>query len=151
MQHKINRANNTDWNGKQLWRNPTDNRIYATDGAPTYSFDEANGYPIYDYSAHFDAIKTAKGEKLGTSYVHDAFLDSEFKSVAEEYVSDVQAGGRQKLAALRSNVNSAVDIVNVWETVLGKRDRTYAGKNLAKEISEPKLIKVVRYYEEIVI
>ena len=35
MQHKINRANNTDWNGKQLWRNPTDNRIYATDGAPT--------------------------------------------------------------------------------------------------------------------
>ena len=140
MQHKINRANNTDWNGKQLWRNPTDNRIYATDGAPTYSFDEANGYPIYDYSAHFDAIKTAKGEKLGTSYVHDAFLDSEFKSVAEEYVSDVQAGGRQKLAALRSNVNSAVDIVNVWETVLGKRDRTYAGKNLAKEIAVPNLL-----------
>ncbi len=140
MQHKINRANNTDWNGKQLWHNPVDSRIYATDGAPTYSFDEANGYPVYDYAQHFDAVKTAKGDKLGTSYVHDAFLDSEFKSVAEEYVSDVQAGGRQKLAALRSNVNSAVDIVNVWETVLGKRDRVYAGKNLAKEIAVPNLL-----------
>ena len=139
MQHKINRTNSTDWNGKQLWHNPVDNRIYATDGAPTYSFDEANGYPVYDYAQHFDAIKTAK-DKLGTSYVHDAFLDSEFKSVAEEYVSDVQAGGRQKLAALRANVNSAVDIVNVWETVLGKRDRVYAGKNLAKEIAVPNLL-----------
>ena len=61
-----------DWNGKQLWRNPVDNRVYATDGAPTYSFDEANGYPIYDYNVHFDAVKTAK-DKLGTSYQHDAF------------------------------------------------------------------------------
>ena len=138
MQARIN-TKKADWNGKQLWHNPVDHRIYATDGAPTYSFSEANGYPVYDYNAHFDAIKTAK-DKLGTSYAHDAFLDSEFKSVAEDYVSDIRAGGRQKLAALRSNVNSAVDIVNVWETVLGKRDRVYAGKNLAKEIAVPNLL-----------
>jgi hypothetical protein len=46
---------------------PCRHRIYATDGAPTYSFGEANGYPVYDYDSHFDAVKTAK-DKLGTSY-----------------------------------------------------------------------------------
>jgi hypothetical protein len=114
--------------------------VYATDGAPTYSFGEVNGTPIYNYNTHFDAVKTAKSDKLGTSYFHDAFVDPEFKSLAEDYVSDVKSGGRQRQAALRSSVNSAVDIVNVWETVLGKRDRVYAGKNLAKEVAVPNLL-----------
>ena len=36
---------------------------------------------------------------------HDAFVDAEFKALAEDYVSDVKAGGRQRMAALRSNTN----------------------------------------------
>jgi len=138
MQSKINKRE-IDYKGQQLWLNPVDKTVYATDGAPTYSFGEVNGTPIYNYNAHFDAVKTAK-DKLGTSYMHDAFVDPEFKSLAEDYVSDIKSGGRQRQAALRSNVNSAVDIVNVWETVLGKRDRVYAGKNLAKEIAVPNLL-----------
>ena len=138
MQAKINKRD-IDYKGQQLWLNPVDKTVYATDGAPTYSFGEVNGTPIYNYNSHFDAVKTAK-DKLGTSYYHDAFVDPEFKSLAEDYVSDVKAGGRQRLAAIRSSVNSAVDIVNVWETVLGKRDRVYAGKNLAKEIAVPNLL-----------
>ena len=138
MQSKINKRE-IDYKGQQLWLNPVDKTVYATDGAPTYSFGEVNGTPIYNYNAHFDAVKTAK-DKLGTSYMHDAFVDPEFKSLAEDYVSDIKSGGRQRMAALRSNVNSAVDIVNVWETVLGKRDRVYAGKNLAKEIAVPNLL-----------
>jgi hypothetical protein len=134
MQAKINKRE-IDYKGQQLWLNPVDKTVYATDGAPTYSFGEVNGTPIYNYDSHFDAVKTAK-DKLGTSYYHDAFVDPEFKSLAEDYVSDVKSGGRQRQAALRSSVNSAVDIVNVWETVLGKRDRVYAAKNLAKEIAE---------------
>ena len=138
MQSKINKRE-IDYKGQQLWLNPVDKTVYATDGAPTYSFGEVNGTPIYNYNAHFDAVKTAK-DKLGTSYMHDAFVDPEFRSLAEDYVSDIKSGGRQRQAALRSNVNSAVDIVNVWETVLGKRDRVYAGKNLAKEIAVPNLL-----------
>ena len=139
MQGKINKRE-IDYKGQQLWLNPVDKTVYATDGAPTYSFGDVNGTPIYNFNAHFDAVKTAKSDKLGTSYFHDAFVDPEFKSLAEDYVSDIKSGGRQRMAALRSNVNSAVDIVNVWETVLGKRDRVYAGKNLAKEIAVPNLL-----------
>ena len=138
MQGKINKRE-IDYKGQQLWLNPVDKTVYATDGAPTYSFGEVNGTPIYNYNAHFDAVKTAK-DRLGTSYMHDAFVDPEFKSLAEDYVSDIKLGGRLRQAALRSSVNSAVDIVNVWETVLGKRDRVYAGKNLAKEIAVPNLL-----------
>lgn len=139
MTTKIYNNKKGDYDGKQLWLNPVDKTVYATDGAPKHSFSEVNGYAIYDYNAHFNGQKLAQ-DKLGTSYIHDAFIDSEFKSLAEEYISDVKAGGRQRMAALRSSTNSAVDIVNVWETVLGKNDRTYAGKNLAKEIAVPNLI-----------
>jgi len=141
MQYKINQDKKADWNGYQIWLNPENKTVYASPTAPTYGFKEAGAYALYDYNAHFDAVKTAKDDsKLGTSYQHDAFVDQEFKSIAENYISDVQAGGRQRTAALRSFTNAAVDIVNVWETVLGKQDRTYAGANLAKQIAVPQLL-----------
>jgi len=128
-----------DYKGLQLWLNPVDKVVYATEGKPTHSFNEVNAYPLYDYNAHFNGQKLAK-DTLGQDYIHDAFLDGEFKAVTEDYVSNVQAGGRQRMAALRSSTNSAVDIVNVWETVLGKQERNFAGKNLAKEIAVPNLL-----------
>jgi len=128
-----------DYKGLQLWLNPVDKVVYATEGKPTHSFGEVNAYPLYDYKAHFNGQKLAK-DTLGQEYIHDAFLDSEFKAVTETYISDIEAGGRQRMAALRSSTNSAVDIVNVWETVLGKNERTHAGKNLAKEIAVPNLL-----------
>jgi hypothetical protein len=128
-----------DYKGLQLWLNPVDKVVYATEGKPTHSFSEVNAFPLYDYNAHFNGQKLAK-DTLGQDYIHDAFLDGEFKAVTEDYVSNVQAGGRQRMAALRSSTNSAVDIVNVWETVLGKQERTHAGKNLAKEIAVPNLL-----------
>lgn len=137
---KIFNERKSDYNGMQLWLNPVDKTVYATEGKPTYSFKEANGYAIYDFNKHFQNQKLAKDNFGNGAYSHDAFVDSEFKRVAEDYVSDVKAGGRQRSAALRSPTNSAVDIVNVWETVLGKQDRTYAGKNLAKEIAVPNLL-----------
>lgn len=139
MTTKVFNNKKGDYQGLQLWLNPVDKVVYATEGAPQHSFNEVNGYAIYDYKAHFNGQKLAK-DTLGESYQHDAFIDSEFKSLAEDYISDVKAGGRQRMAALRSSTNSAVDIVNVWETVLGKQERTYAGKNLAKEIAVPNLL-----------
>jgi len=136
---KIFNERKADYKGLQLWLNPVDKVVYATEGKPTHSFGEVNAYPLYDYKAHFNGQKLAK-DTLGQEYIHDAFLDSEFKAVTETYISDIEAGGRQRMAALRSSTNSAVDIVNVWETVLGKNERTHAGKNLAKEIAVPNLL-----------
>ena len=65
MQGKINKRE-IDYKGQQLWLNPVDTTVYATAGAPTYSFGDVNGTPIYNYKAHFDAVKTDK-DKLGTS------------------------------------------------------------------------------------
>ncbi len=140
MTTKIYNQKTGDYKGSQLWLNPVDKIVYATDSAPVHSFKEVNAIALYDFNAHFNGQKLAKDSLGNESYIHDAFLDSEFKSLAENYISDVKAGGRQRMAALRSSTNSAVDIVNVWETVLGKQERTYAGKNLAKEISVPNLL-----------
>lgn len=137
---KIFNEKKADYKGMQLWLNPADKSVYATERAPTHSFAEAGGYAIYDFKAHFANKQAGKDSFANSQYMHDAFVDSEFKALAEDYVSDVKAGGRQRTAALRSFTNSAVDIVNVWETVLGKQDRTYAGKNLAKEIAVPNLL-----------
>lgn len=140
MTTKIYNDKKGDYRGLQLWLNPVDKIVYATEGKPLHSFNEVNGYAIYDWNKHFNGQKLAKDTLGNESYIHDAFIDQEFKSLAEDYISDVKAGGRQRMAALRSSTNSAVDIVNVWETVLGKQERTYAGKNLAKEIAVPNLI-----------
>ncbi len=140
MATKVFNQKKADYNGMQLWLNPVDKTVYATESAPKYSFGESNGYAIYDFNKHFENQKLAKDTMGNGSYSHDAFVDSEFKALAEDYVADIKAGGRQRSAALRSFTNSAVDIVNVWETVLGKDDRTFAGKNLAKEIAVPNLL-----------
>ena len=137
---KIFNPKKADYDGMQLWLNPVDKTVYASPNAPTYGFAESGAFPIYDFNAHSQGIKTAKDTFGADSYVHDAFVDADFKALAEDYVSDIKAGGRQRMAALRSSTNSAVDIVNVWETVLGKKDRKYAGKNLAKEIAVPNLL-----------
>lgn len=140
MASKVFNSKKADYKGMQLWLNPVDKTVYATEGKPLHSFAEAGGYAIYDFNKHFQNQKLAKDNFGNGAYMHDAFVDSEFKALAEDYVDDVKAGGRQRQAALRSPTNSAVDIVNVWETVLGKQDRTYAGKNLAKEIAVPNLL-----------
>ena len=97
---KVFNTKKADYNGMQLWLNPVDKTVYATEGAPTHSFAEANGYAIYDFSKHFTNQKNAKDDFGNGAYSHDAFVDSEFKSLAEDYVSDVKAGGRQRQAAL---------------------------------------------------
>jgi hypothetical protein len=140
MTTKVFNSKKADYKGMQLWLNPVDKTVYATEGKPLHSFSEAGGHAIYDFNKHFTNQKLAKDSFGNNQFSHDAFVDSEFKSLAEEYVADMKNGGRQRSAALRSSTNSAVDIVNVWETVLGKQDRTYAGKNLAKEIAVPNLL-----------
>jgi len=139
MRSKIfEKEDSTPEHGYQIWRNPQDNLLYGTYGVPKHGFIEAGAWPIYDLNQHVSNVKFAKEGK--TELLHDSYLDPEFRNIADEYRASVRAGGRQKDAALRSQKNSAVNIVNVWTEVLGKLDRPYAGKNLAREIPVPNLL-----------
>jgi len=138
MRSKIFDTEATPEHGYQIWKNPVDNILYGTYEKPQNGFVEAGAWPIYDLNQHASNVKFAKEGK--PDLASDAYLDSEFRNLVDEYKSNVRLGGRQKTAALRSDKNSAVNIVNVWTEVLGRLDRTYAGKNLAKEIPVPNLL-----------
>ena len=88
---------------------------------------------MYDLSAHSASLqKIAKGGS--TDSLYRAFVDNGLEETAKQYKDDVIAGGAQKLAALRSEKNSAVNVINVWTEVQGLRDRKFAAKSLAREI-----------------
>lgn len=117
----------------QIWRNPEDNILYGTYGAPTNSFNDVGAFPLYDLSAHSATLqRIAKGES--TDSLYKAFIDSALEENAKQYKDDVIAGGAQKLGALRSEKNSAVNIINVWTEVQGLRDRKFSAKSLAREV-----------------
>lgn len=138
MRAKIFENEQTDAAGYQIWRNPEDNTLYGSYEKPTHGFAEAGAWKLYNLNQHYSNVKFAKD---GTpELAGNAFVDSEFKNIVDDYRADVESGGRQKQAALRSEKNSAVNIVNVWTEVLGKLDRVYAGKNLAREIPTPNLL-----------
>lgn len=123
----------------QIWRNPEDNVLYGTYGSPEHSFSEVGAFPLYDLNAHSASLqKIAKGES--TDSLYKAFIDGEVEEVAKQYKDDVIAGGSQRLAALRSEKNSAVNIINVWTEVQGLRDRKFAAKSLAREIPVKNLL-----------
>lgn len=124
----------------QIWKDPTTNILMATTGEPKYSFKDVNAFPLYDLNAHFATQqKIAKGNADKDS-MFGAFLNSELEETTKQYQSDVLSGGAQKFAALRSNRNSAVNIVNVWTEVQGRRDRKFVAKNMAREIATPNLL-----------
>lgn len=139
MRGKIYQDNQPDLGGVQFWKNPVDEIIYATSGEPRHSFNDVSAYPVYDLKAHLSNIKIAqetgdKGKPL------DSFMDGEIRRLAEDYQDAVSQPGRQREAALRSNRNSAVDILNVWGEVQGLRDREFQGKNLARQYPVPNLL-----------
>lgn len=124
-----------------IWRNPEDNVLYGTYGDPKYGFKEVDAFPLYDLNAHLNAVKVAKEHpEMNEDSLPGAFLDNDLEQLALEYQANVKLGGRQKQAALRSQKNSAVNIINVWTEVQGRYDRPYAGKLLAKEIPTNNLV-----------
>lgn len=123
----------------QIWRNPEDNVLYGTYGAPENSFSEVGAFPLYNLDAHKASLqRIAKGESSDSLY--KAFIDSDLEETAKQYKSDVISGGNQRLAALRSEKNSAVNVINVWTEVQGLRDRKFAAKSLAREIPVKNLL-----------
>lgn len=121
---------------EQIWRDPATNILMGTSGAPENSFKDVDAYPLYDLNAH--AVinqKLAKKDITDPDAEHDAFLDNELRNVAQEIKANIiSAPVYQKLAALRSSSNSAVNIINVWTELQGRRDRRFAAKAMAREV-----------------
>ena len=140
MRAQILNSKQPDFGQYQIWKNPEDNILYGTSATPEYGFKEADAWPIYSLNTHAATLqKIAKGDSDEDS-LHNAFLDTSVEEIAKEYRHDVLAGGQQKLAALRSATNSAVNILNIWTEVQGRQDRKFAGKNLAREVAVPNLL-----------
>lgn len=139
MRSKIYEEASIDTSDIQIWRNPEDNILYGTYGAPQNGFKEVDAYPLYDLNLHTNNVKLAK-DGANVDALPSAILDSNLENLVEEYQAGIKLGGRQRQAALRSQKNSAVNIINVWTEILGRYDRQYAAKNLAREIPVNNLV-----------
>lgn len=132
-------------NELNLYRDPRTNTIVASYDVlnprkGVTSLDQIYNWGVYDLNAHFENQRLAQlGDKPEDS-LYDAFLDTGLESQAIQYKDDVISGGEARYAALRSEKNQAVNIINVWTELQGRRDRKYAGKNLAKEIPVNNLV-----------
>jgi hypothetical protein len=141
-------------NKVNLYRDPTTNDIVASYDVINpingiTSLDQIYNWPVYSLDTHFEAQRLAQKGDASEDTLYHAFLDSEIESNAQQYKADVIKGGDARFAALRSERNSAVNIINVWTELQGRRDRKYAGKNLAREIPTKNLViavdKVVKF------
>ena len=127
-------------NKTQFWRDPNTNVIYETYGVAKDSVSPLEqAWPVYNLSTHFEAQKLAQNNEENDGLYH-AFLDTRLESLALQYEADVKAGGEQRFAALRSEQNAAVNIINVWSELQGRRDRKYAAKAMAREIPTKNLV-----------
>lgn len=124
----------------QIWRDPTTNILMGTIGAPENSFADVEAYPLYNLNVHNEIQQRLAKNEDPDSHL-DAFMDSELRNAAHE-IKDavVHAPTGQKFAALRSATNSAVNIINVWTELQGRRDRRFAAKALAREIPVKNLL-----------
>lgn len=128
-----------------LYRDPLSNTIVASydvlnPAKGITSLDQIYNWGVYSLNTHFEAQKLAQKGDGDEDGLYHAFLDSETEALALQYKDDVISGGEARYAALRSERNSTVNIINVWTELQGRRDRKYAGKNLAREIATKNLV-----------
>lgn len=132
--------------GYQYWFNPEDRKVYATTKEPTHGFtDNSDAFAVFDVDARISSLSKIKnaseqGLELGSLNLQTPYIDPEYYNMFVEWKDEILAGGRQKSAALTSATNSVVNILNVFPRVYGKKDRKYAGKELAQEVSIPNLV-----------
>ncbi len=121
-----------------FWGNPTNDIVYATYGAPNYSFSEVGAYPVYDMNIKAEnqvLLRTGKADEISKSPWLGEFYDK-----YQEWHSLMAAGGAQRMAAQTSTDHTAIEVLNVHAEVFGRRERIFAGKNLAQIINVPQLV-----------
>ena len=124
----------------QFWGNPVDNKVYAGVGEPKHGFGESGQdfYAVYDLDvlAHnMSLMRTAKADEITqTPWI------GEWADRYQEWYTNMLAGGVQRTAAQTSADHAAIEILNVHGEVFGRRERTFAGRNLAQTVNVPNLV-----------
>jgi hypothetical protein len=145
MKGTIRTAQNEPTSKINLYLDPTTKQIVASydvinPARDITSLDQIYNWPVYSLNTHFEAQKLAQKGDADEDSLYHAFLDSETESLAQQYKDDCISGGEARFAALRSERNSTVNIINVWTELQGRRDRKYAAKALAREIPTKNLV-----------
>jgi len=148
--------------GREYWFNPVTKIIMETTGKPDHGFtSEIDATPVYDstiYNTNLRLITSAKHEgNLNTNLIDslaNPALEPELEQAIAEHAS-LLSKGRFKEAALLSTDNPVVNIVKIESHLYGRKDRRYAGRELARTIPTEELItnidKLIKMggYEEI--
>lgn len=132
---------------KQYWFSPVTKQVIETTGAPDHGFtSEINAEPVYDsvtYMNNLKQIETAKREGALTANLIDGLaspaLESELDNAIAEHASLLNRG-RFKEAAMLSVANPQVNVVKIESHLYGRKDRKYAGRELAHTIATEELI-----------
>ena len=123
----------------QFWSNPVDEKVYAMYGRPEHGFDEAGlgSYAVYDLGIRAnnkDLMKTGKADEIEKSPWLGEWYNryQEWWSLYEDPVT--------RMAAQTSSDHTAIEVLNVHAEVFGRREREFAGRNLAQTINVPQLV-----------
>ncbi len=131
---------NIDSSKLNFWGNPVDGIVYSGVGKPNDGFGESGQdfYPVFDLNvrAHNDNLmRTAKADDITQS----AWI-GEWQDRYTKWYDNYEAGGEQRLAAQTSADHTAIQILNVHGEVFGRRERTFAGRNLMQTVNIPNLV-----------
>ena len=132
---------------KELWFNPVDKLVYETTGAPDHGFtSEISAEPVYDsvmYMSNLGLVETAKKEGTFTTNFMDGLPDPVMEPELEQAIAEHASllyNSQFKEAALLSVANPSVNIVKIESHLFGRKDRRYAGRELAHTIPTEELI-----------
>ena len=148
--------------GKEYWFSPVTGLVMETTGAPLHGFtSEIESTPVYDsavYNTNLDLITAAKAKGGLTTNLIDSLtnpaLEPELEQAIAEHAS-LLTRSKFKEAALLSTDNPVVNIVKIESHLYGRKDRRYAGRELARTIPTEELItnidKVIKMggYEQV--
>ncbi len=123
-----------------FWGNPVNGVVYQGYGQPNNGFDESGSdfYPVYDLNilaGNQQLMRTAKMDEI----THSPWL-GDWQDRYMDWFTNYEAGGEQRLAAQTSADHTAIEILNVHGEVFGRRERTFAGRNLAQTVNVPNLV-----------
>lgn len=132
---------------KEYWFSPVRNQVFETTGAPDHGFtSEINAIPVYDsatYLTNLKVIEAAKSEGTLSANLVDGLdnpvLEPELEKAITEH-SSLLSRSKFKEAMLLSVANPSVNIVKIESHLYGRKDRRYAGRELARTIATEELI-----------
>ena len=130
---------NVDMSKLSYWNNPENNTVYAGYGRPDHGFKPSEGdwFPVYDINQRMEnrqLIRTARADEIKKS----PWL-GEMYDIRQEHMSKM-ADPVKRTAAQTSSDHSVIEILNIHGEVFGRRERIFAGKNLAQVINVGQLV-----------